>query len=137
MVEIQSKHGIVSRAPYEMYNILEDPRKLYQMMPEGKREAAIVDRDTIKATVQGFNIGIKYVERQAYSLLKLQDDDAPFHFIIDIHFDSLEDTTKTDFYINIQADLNFMMKTFLGNRIKEVLDMIVDKLVELSNSNVG
>ena len=62
---------------------------------------------------------------------QLEDDNAPFHFGVSLHFDEAPEG-RTDFWIEASADLNFMMKAMLGGKIKEGLDKIVDGLVAVS-----
>ena len=77
MTEIESKHGIVSRQPYELYMSFVDMRNFLQMLPEDKKQDVQADYDTITATVQGFNIGVKVHERVPYSRIELVDYGAP------------------------------------------------------------
>ena len=53
-----SKHGIVSRPPYELYLSFSDMRNFLQMLPEDKKQGVTADFDSIDATVQGFHIGV-------------------------------------------------------------------------------
>lgn len=132
-----SKHGTVSRPPYELYMAFADLRNFAQMVPEDKRASIQADYDTITANVQNFNIGVKVSERVPYSRIELVDYDAPFGFHIVFRFDaSSADPNKTDFSIEAEADLNFMMKTLLGPKIKEGLDKIVDGLVAASEGHM-
>ena len=64
------------------------------------------------------------------------DDGAPFKFHLTLHFDPASDPYKTDFQIVVDADLNFMMKTILGGKIKEALDRMVDALVAISEGRI-
>ena len=137
MTEIESKHGIVSRQPYELYMSFVDMRNFLQMLPEDKKKDVQADYDTITATVQGFNIGVKVHERVPYSRIELVDYGAPFAFHIEIHFEpAAEDAFKTDFWIKAEADLNLMMKMMLSGKIKEALDQMVDGLVDASNGKM-
>ena len=137
MTEIESKHGTVSRQPYELYMSFVDMRNFLMMLPEDKREAVQADYDTLTATVQGFNIGVKVHERVPYSRIELVDFGAPFAFHIELHFDaSPSEPYKTDFWIKLEADLNLMMKMMLGSKIKDGLNKIVDGLVDASNGRV-
>ena len=134
MTEIQSKHGVVSRQPYELYMAMTDLRNFAGMLPEDKRDMVKADYDTLSATVQGFQIGVKVHDRVPYSRLELVDWGAPFAFHIALHFDpATEDPYRTDFWIEVQADLNLMMKMMLGGKIREALDKIVDGLADASN----
>lgn len=136
MIEIESKTGTVAKPPYSLYMMLVDPRNIVNMLPQDKREGITVEYDSIRGTVQGFNVGIKYIERRPYSLLRLEDDGAPFHFVISLNFESNGNPMETLFSINVSADLNFMMKTLLGGKIKDALDKIVDALVDASHGKM-
>ena len=133
--EYNSKHGLVSRPPYELFMAFTDMRNFAQMLPEDKRDSVNATYDTIEATVNGFKIGVRVVDRQPYSKLELEDDNAPFHFGITIHFEEAPEH-RTDFSINLRAELNFMMKAMLGGKIKEALDKVVDGLVAVSEGRV-
>ena len=87
MTEIESKHGTVSRQPYELYMSFTDMRNFLQMLPADRKEGVQADFDTITATVQGFNIGVKVHERVPYSRIELVDYGAPFAFHIVLHFE--------------------------------------------------
>ena len=63
MTNIESKHGIVSRQPAEMYMSFTDLGNFVKMLPEDKKEMIQADMDTLTATVQGFNIGVKVHQR--------------------------------------------------------------------------
>ncbi|MBR3285586.1 MAG: SRPBCC family protein [Bacteroidales bacterium] len=130
-----SKHGVVSRPPYELFMAFTDMRNFRQMLPEDKRDSVNATFDTIEATVNGFKIGVKVVERVPYSKLELEDDNAPFHFGLTVHFDEAPEG-RTDFSIDLRADLNLMMKAMLGGKIKEALDKVVDGLVAVSEGRV-
>lgn len=135
-VEIKSKRAVVSKAPYELYMAFADMRNFVQFVPEDKRGDVTADYDTIHATVQGFAIGVKVVQRTPYSKLEFADDGAPFQFRLTMHFDASADPYKTDFQIILDADLNFMMKTLLGGKLKDALDKIVDGLVAVSEGRM-
>ena len=135
-VEIKSKRGIVSKAPYELYMTFVDMRNFVQFLPEEKKQGVTADFDSIHAEVQGFNIGVKVVSRVPYSKIEYADDGAPFKFGLALHFDPAQDPYKTDFQIVVDADLNFVMKAMLGGKIKEGLDKVVDALVAMSEGRM-
>ena len=136
MVEINSKRAVVSKAPYELYMLFVDMSNFVQMLPEDKKEGIEADFDSLHATVQGFSIGVKVLDRVPYSKVVYEDDGAPFKFNLTLHFDPASDPYKTDFHICLDADLNFMMKTLLGSKLKEGLDKIVDGLVAMSEGRM-
>ena len=135
-VEIKSKRAIVSKAPYQLYMAFVDMRNFVQFLPEDKKADVTADYDSIHATVQGFNIGVRVTSRVPYSKLEFADDGAPFKFSLKMLFDPAADPYKTDFQIVLDADLNFMMKTILGAKLQEGLDKVVDGLVAMSEGRM-
>lgn len=125
--QFNSKHGTVSKSPAELFMAFADMRAFKQMLPPDRQESVEADYDNISATIQGFTIGVRVLERQPYSRITLCDTNAPFHFSIRFSFDALPDG-KTDFHIDVEAELNMMMKMMLGSKIKEGLDKVVDQL---------
>ena len=136
MAEFKSKRAVVSKAPYELYMAFVDMRNFVQFVPEDKRGDVTADFDTIHAVVQGFSIGVKVVQRTPYSKIEFADDGAPFQFRLVMHFEPAGDPYKTDFQIVLDADLNFMMKTLLGGKLKDALDKVVDGLVAVSEGRM-
>ena len=101
--QYNSKHGIVSRHPAEMFMAFADMRSFVQMLPEDKKQGVTADYDTITATVQGFTLGVKVTRREPYQYIELQDNGAPFHFMVSLHFDEAAESGKTDFHINLRS----------------------------------
>ena len=112
-----------------------DLRNFKQMLPEDKQESINATFDTIEASVKGFKVGAKVVGRTPYSRLELQDYNTPFHFELTLNFDEAPEG-RTDFSINLRADLNLMMKAMIGGKIKDALDRIVDGIVAVSEGRV-
>ncbi|MBQ8811757.1 MAG: hypothetical protein IJZ70_05565 [Bacteroidales bacterium] len=136
MAIFNSKKATVSKAPYELYMAFVDMRNFTRFLPEDKKADVTADYDSIHAVVQGFNIGVRVKERVPYSRLEFMDDGAPFKFFLTLRFNPSSDSYKTDFEIVVDAELNFMMKTLLGGKIKEALDKVVDSLVAMSEGRM-
>lgn len=135
--EIKSKHATVSRPPYQLYMAFVDMRNFVQFLPEDKKKDVTAEYDSIKATVQGFPVGVRVSERVPYSRIEFSDDGAPFKFTVVMNFDPAGgDPYKTDFHIEVSADLNFMMKMMLGSRLKDALDKMVDALAAMSEGKM-
>ena len=129
----QSKHGSVAIPREQLYMSFTDLRTLVNTIPDKYRDSVTADFDHLTATIQGFTIAVKVVERQPYDLIRIEDDQAPFHFSITAHFDP--DPEGTDFSIEVDADLNLMMKALLGGKIKDALDKAVDGFVAVSHGH--
>jgi len=136
MTEYKSKTGTVSKSPFELYMTFVDMRNFSQMLPKDKRDMVEADYDTIKVNVQGYSIGAKVFTRTPYSLIELVDYGAPFAFKVSLNFNSAGPGDKCQFSIDFAADLNFMMKMMIGNKIKDALDKVVDGLVAVSEGRM-
>ena len=62
--ELTSKHGIVSKQPFELYMAFVDMRNFIQFLPEDRKKEIAADYDTNYASVQGKNVGEKNNERE-------------------------------------------------------------------------
>ena len=136
MAEFRSKKTVVSKAPYELYMAFVDMRNFIQFLPEDKRADVTADYDSIHAVVQGFGIGVRVKDRVPYSRIEYQDDGAPFRFFLTLHFNPASDPYKTDFQIVVDAELNFMMKTLLGGKLKAALDKVAESLAAVSEGRM-
>lgn len=134
--EIQSKHAVISKAPYALYMGFTDMRNFVQFLPEDKREGITADFDSLRASVQGFEIGVRITDRVPYSKIAFKDDGAPFSFTMSLHFDSAGTPDSTDFHIELSAELNMMMKMMLGSKLKEALDRIADGLADAAEGRM-
>ena len=132
-MKINSKHRSVARAPYMLYMPFSDMRNFVAMLPEDNRQGVEADYDSIRGTVQGFSVGVRVEERRPYSRIVYKDDGAPFQFTINICFDADGgNPDSTDFHIDIEADLNFMMKMLLGNKFQDAVDKMVDAVADMA-----
>ena len=132
-MKINSKHRSVARAPYMLYMPFSDMRNFVSMLPEDKRQGVEADYDSIRGTVQGFSVGVRVEERRPYSRIVYKDDGAPFQFTVNICFDADGgNPDSTDFHVDIEADLNFMMKMLLGNKLQDAVDKMVDAVADMA-----
>lgn len=114
-----------------------DMRTFAQMVPQDKVKAEITaDYDSLTATVQGFRIGVRIDERQPYRLIRIGSSESPVEFVAVLHFEPSQIPGRTDFWIDLDANLNFMMKTMLGNKLQQAIDKMVDSLVDASEGRM-
>ena len=132
-----SKHGQVAKRPEELFMAFTDMRNFAQMVPQDKVKAEITaDFDNLTATVQGFRIGVRVDERQPYQLIRISSSESPVEFVAVLHFQPSQLPGRTDFWIDLDANLNFMMKTMLGGKLQQVIDKMVDSLVDASEGRM-
>lgn len=114
-----------------------DMRMFAQMVPQDKVKAEITaDYDSLTATVQGFRIGVRVDERQPYRLIRIGSSESPVEFVAVLHFEPSQLGGRTDFWIDLDANLNFMMKTMLGSKLQQAIDKMVDGLVDASEGRM-
>ena len=114
-----------------------DLRTFAQMVPQDKVKAEITaDYDSLTATVQGFRIGVRVDERQPYRLIRIGSSESPVEFVAVLHFEPSQLGGRTDFWIDLDANLNFMMKTMLGSKLQQAIDKMVDGLVDASEGRM-
>lgn len=135
MAHYESKHGKVSRNQAELYMSFVDLRNFSTMLPPEYKDSVRADYDTLAASVKGMSISIRVDERRPYDRIRVISENSPIEFCILLHFDPCDDN-KTDFSIELDANLNIMLKTMLGGKLKEALDKIVDGLVAVSEGRM-
>ena len=137
-MEIESKYAVVSKSPAELYMAFTDMRNFLQFLPEDRKEGVEADFDSISATVQGFNLGVRVNERIPYSSINFKDNGSPFPFSFTMHFDPVPgaDPSKTDLHIELSAEVNMMMRMLLGSKLKEAVDKVVDSLSAASEGRM-
>ncbi len=134
-----SKHGQVAKRPEELYMVFCDMRNfanMVNMVPEKYEVEIAAEYDYLSITIHGFKIGIRVDERRPYSLLRLGSSDSPVEFVATLHFEHSEIPGRTDFSIEMDANLNLMMRSVLGSKIQQALDKIVDGLVNASEGRM-
>ena len=135
-VSYSSKHGLVSKRPDELYMAFCDMRNFSRLAQEQAKAEIQADYDSLSIVVQGFTISVRVDDRVPYSLIRIGSAESPVEFVAVLHFDAPGIPGKTDFSINLDANLNFMMKAMLGNKIQEALDKAVDALVDVSEGRM-
>jgi len=113
-----------------------DMRNFSRMVPGQTQAEVTADYDHLSVVVQGFTIGVRIDDRVPYSLIRIGSAESPVEFVAVLHFDDPGIPGKTDFSISLDANLNFMMKTMLGNKVQEALDKAVDTLVDISEGRM-
>lgn len=126
--EIKGKVITVDQPAYILYSGFSDMRNFVRNLPEDKREGVTATEDTIEGEVKGFRMGLQIAERNPFSsVVYTQYGQSPFPFRIKVFFEA-RDVTKTDFHIEVEAELTFMIKMMLGNKLQEAVDRLTDQL---------
>ena len=132
---IIGKSVLIDRQPAVLYSALGDLSALVANLPEDKKEMITATEDTISASFQGMNFGMKVAEREPFSRVTFtQADGTPIDFSVKAFFDAVDDPAhpeadvKTNFHIELSAQLGFMMKMMLGGKLQGLVDKLTDTL---------
>ncbi|MBP5504984.1 MAG: hypothetical protein J6X89_02645 [Bacteroidales bacterium] len=132
---ISGKQVLIDRQPAVLYSALSDLSALVEKIPADKRTAITATADTISASVQGFNLGMRVAERNPFSRVTFcQMDGTPIDFRIQACFDTVDVPDKPDadcmtrFHLELDAQLNGMLKIMLGNKLQGLLDNLTDTI---------
>lgn len=132
---ITSKSVLIDRQPAVLYSALGDLSALVANLPEDKKQMVTATQDTISASFQGLNFGMKVAERIPFSRVDFtQTDGSPIDFSVKAFFDPVDDPAqpeadcKTSFHLELSAQLGFMLKMMLGPKLQSLLDKLTDTL---------
>src|SRR5574344_2183548 len=110
------------------YSIFADMNNLVKNLPEDKKKGVKTTEDTIEGTFQGFSMGLKIVERLPFSSVSYEQfGNSPCQFKL-VRFGDAVDVAVTEFHLELDAELNFMLKTIIGGKIQELLDKLTEGL---------
>ena len=94
----------------------------------------LADKDSVHIEYKGIKFGIVVDRREPFSLVVLKDDGQSFlPFTISFFMDPVG-IDSTLFHIELTAELNFMMKMMIGNKLQEMVDSITDQIEKAINS---
>ena len=136
---ITGKTVLIDRQPAVLYSALGDLSALVANLPEDKKDMVSATQDTISASLQGFNFGMQVSERVPFNRVTFtQMDGSPIDFSINACFDPVDDPSnpeadcKTNFHLELNAQLGGMLKMMLGGRLQGLLDKLTDTLAAAS-----
>ena len=89
------------------------------------------DFDNLRISANGININVRITERVPYSKIVVDSVESPIKFTVTLNFLDMGGH-RTEFFIELDAELNFLMKQMLGKKIENGLDTIIDTLEKQS-----
>lgn len=126
--EVKGKVITVEQSAHLLYSGFSDMRNFMLALPPDKQEGVVATEDTIEGDIKGFKMGLKVVQRNPFSsIIFEQFGNSPFPFTISVFFNAV-DIRKTEFHMEINAELNFMIKSMIGGKLQEVVDQLTDQL---------
>lgn len=133
MTEVESKVVAIRNTSEFVFNTLSDFRNfngLVNMVPDGQLTDWQADENSCRFKVKGFDVGLKFVEKEPFKTIKLTGDGkVPFEFFFWIQ---LKEVAPYDvrMKLTLHADLNFMMKMMLKGKLQEGVDQMADQIAQ-------
>ena len=135
--KIKGKAVAISVPAHALYTAFADMRHFVERLPEEKKQGITATSDTIEGEVQGLRMGAAISERIPFSCIKIKEHgQTPFQFEVSLFFDAA-DVQKTMFHMEVDAELPFMVKMLIGNKLQEVVDKITEKLALASEGKIS
>lgn len=132
MDTFESKVVTINRNDQEIFDFISKFSNFTPFIPADKVEGWSATEDTCRIKVQGIETGLKIVEREPYKTIKISGDGAPIEFFLWVQLkQAAEKDTKLK--LTIKAELNFMMKALLKNKLSEGLDVMADQIALVLN----
>ncbi|MBQ5802872.1 MAG: hypothetical protein IIW25_01410, partial [Bacteroidales bacterium] len=108
-----------------------------ERLPEEKKQGITATSDTIEGEVQGLRMGAAISERIPFSCIKIKEHgQTPFQFEVSLFFDAA-DVQKTMFHMEVDAELPFMVKMLIGNKLQDMVDKITEQLALASEGKIS
>ncbi len=134
--EIKGKSVTINVPAYALYQAFADMRNFVHNLPPEKKESVVATEDTIEGDVQGMRMGAAIASRVPFSYIKLKEHgQTPIQFEVGLFFNAL-DVQRTEFHMEAKAELPFMIKMMIGNRLQEVIDKVADQLALAAEGKV-
>ncbi|MDP3453231.1 MAG: hypothetical protein Q8R90_09775 [Bacteroidales bacterium] len=120
----------ISRPASSLYSLFSDLTNFTRNLPQDMRDKADIKStpDTLVASVQGFEIGMKVCERSPFTYVKYDHyGSTPIPFAITVNLNDLGNGS-CDFQLIMDTQLSGMFKMMLGGKLQEVVDKITDEI---------
>ncbi len=131
MTEVESKIVAIKNTSEFVFNALSDFRNfnsMVNMVPDGQLTDWQADENTCRFKIKGFDLGLKFIEKEPYKTLKLTGDGkVPFEFFFWIQ---LKEVAPYDvrMKLTVHADLNMMMKMMLKGKLQDGVDKMAEQI---------
>ena len=133
---IKGKVVTVEQPSYVLYTAFSDMRNFVMALPEDKKQGITATENTIEGEVQGVRMGLEITRKTPFSSLMFQQmGNSPFEFAITIFFDAV-DSYRTEFHIELAADLPMMVKMMIGSKLQDAIDQMTEHLGMAFNGKI-
>ncbi|SDC41256.1 hypothetical protein [Williamwhitmania taraxaci] len=130
----ESKVVTIVRNDQEIFDFISKFSNFTPFIPSDKVDSWTATEDTCRIKVKGIETGLKIIEREPFKTIKISGDGAPIDFSLWVQLKQVGEK-DTKLKLTIKADLNFMMKALLKNKLTEGLDAMADHIAMVFNKS--
>lgn len=127
---IEGRVVSIARSAEVLFTVFSDLSNFTGNLPPDIADKAeiSVTPDTLIAKVQGFELGMKVIERTPFERVRYQQYGAtPIPFTVTVNLQQLS-PTSTQFQLVLDTELSGMFKIMLGGKLKEIVEKITSEL---------
>ncbi len=131
---VKGKEVLLKRPPMTLFGMFDDLSRFTQNVPEKPDVQISSTKDSIMVTFKGIHLGVMVESREPFSRVVLKDDGQSFlPFRISFIMEPIG-LDQTLFHIELEAELNFMMKMMIGSKLQETVDSITEQIENAINN---
>jgi len=122
------KEIVINRPAVSVFGMFDDFTRFSGNIPSEYQAAVTAQKDSIRITVKGFSLGVRVKERTPFSYVSLEGDElSPFPFLVSFHISPIG-LDSTLFHIEVDAELNMMLKMMIGSKLQSALDKLTEQI---------
>jgi len=126
------KEVIVKTPPHILFSVFNDMSRLGTNLPEELKDSVVCGTDFINITKGGFTLGIRRGECVPFSKVVLDSiESSPIDFELTFHL-TPEGAGSSRVTVELDAELNMMMKMMIGGKLQEAVDKMTFYLGHIS-----
>ena len=132
--EVRGKELLVKRPPVMIFSMFNDLSLFTSNLPDQYKDQVVATPDSLTFSYNGINLGVVIDERVPFSLVSLKDDGlSPLKFNLRFIMTPVG-LDSTLFHIEIDTEMNVMLKMMLGNKLQDVVDAMTDQIDNVVNN---
>lgn len=119
-----------------IFSAFSDLRNFRQFIPSDSLDKIELDADKVAGNYKGIDLGAQIIERTPFSRVVFKDYKTKlFPFTFSICLDS-ESDDSTNFHMEVDAELNPMMKMMVGGQLQKIIDDVTEQIAKASTQNL-
>ena len=135
---VVGKTIFLDQQPIMLYSRFSNLESIADRLPEDKRKMVEMTQDSVLVKTLGMEFGMRLTQRIPFNTLVFEQmGQSPFPFQFSLHFDpAVSKDGATDFHIELNTELNTMLKMMIGGKLQPFIDNITDTISQMASGNI-